>query len=222
MEQIQVKHAPKFGIIYPQGIDDGTGIKVVKSYTHGSMRIHHPDGTTTHTIPGPVIHELFGGGFCYQDGKKVTNREHLEAIGDPRMREAALSWFDNQGELNPTALNVEHPAEPPQRPEPLYTLSTDMGKEESPLTEELDKASQDKSQEILSAIGSLADLVKGQDERIQKLEGVMAEREAIRKKQSIAIAKRWREGKYDNKVLRSRGRPKKENPDVVPETTKEM
>ena len=222
--QVVEKRHPGFGVVYPDG---KTGIRVVHTYTEGSRRIHNPDGSTSYTTPSPVIHELFKGGFAYEDGKPVTNREHLERISNIPMRDRALKWFDGGGGIAKEAvkdaptLDLEHQV----KPEPVYRLSSgvdDEGKDE--ITRELDqrvKQEEDgkKLDLVLDGISTLTGIVqkqgdqlKTQAEDIKNLKAGISTKTVARKKQAETMKAKWQDPEYRAKHLN-----KEKKPDGAPE-----
>ena len=169
MPQAQAKFTG-YGIVYPDGV---TGIKVVRTFTEGAHRSYNSDGSVRWSTPPPVIHELYGGGFCYQDGNPVTNREHLESITDVNMREDALKWFDGTREISEEAtkdvppLDLEHQ----RKPEPAFIVSSDMpvGDPVPEIPQPKDEV-KDTGQDLNSMIDTLVKTVNTLADRIATLE----------------------------------------------------
>ena len=121
--------ATKYGVVYPDGV---TGLKIVRAYTEAPKRKYNADGSVSYITPSPTIYELYGGGFSYSDGSRVSHREHLEAITEPNMRERALQWFDGDGKISKKAtsdippLDLEHK----DKPDPVYVISSETGDEQ--------------------------------------------------------------------------------------------
>ena len=216
MQKQQVKTYPGFGIVYPDG---KSGVKVVRTETEGSRRIHNPDGSTSYTIPHPLIHELYKGGFAYADGSPVTKREDLEVLSNAKMRERALKWFDSNGKISKEAtenvpeLDLEHP----KKPDPLYVVSSEVdmgGKDE--ITQELDQRikqadTSEKLDQVLTGISSLTGIVqkqgdqlKTQAEDIKNLKAGISTKTVARRKQSETMKAKWNDPDYRAKHTRER------------------
>ena len=171
MPQAQHKAFPGYGVVYPDGV---RGIKVVGTFTDGAKKTIHPGGSVSYSAPSPVIHELYGGGFCYADGNAVTNREHLEAITDLKMKERGLEWFDTHGKVIVSPQDDIPPLDQDGkvRPEPAFILSNQLPEETDEVTKSINEQVQAKSETdnaVMKAITDLATMVKQQGEEIAKL-----------------------------------------------------
>lgn len=201
MPQAQVKQFPGYGVVYPDGV---SGVKVVGTFTQGPSKTVNPDGSVAYTTPAPTIHELFGGGFAYASGERVTKREHLEGLPGS-MRERALKWFDSHGEISVAAKEDIPPLnlDKKQRPEPIYVLSSDLPPATDEVSKGLDKVVhtdqktgqagetelQNSLASIAQAISSLATIVKEQGEQIAKLSGGKPDKKGLSKQSEVMKAK---------------------------------
>lgn len=206
MPQAQVKNFAGFGVVYPGG--GSTGIKVVKTFTQGQKKIFNSDGSVTYETPAPTIHELHGGGFCYADGKPVTNREHLENITVPDMRERALIWFEKHGQaISPSDIVIRQEGET-ERPEPDYILSTQLPTESDEITKDINQqvAKEDDNLTIVKALSELTKLVKDQGKEIAELKkGPPPPKVTVaRKAQSDAMKARWSNPEFKAKMMEKR------------------
>lgn len=204
MPQAQVARFPGFGVVYPDGIN---GIKIIRTYVQAPKKIIQSDGSVEYTTPPPTIYELYGGGFAYASGEPVTDRGHLESIGDPKMRDRALKWFDGHGELSKVAKEgipqFDAEALEKKKPEPVYVISSDMGHLDEPEKQVNEQPKgpmpmgADHLSQVLSAISSLAETVKAQGTQISDLQKAshptpdMVKISAARKHQSESMKARW-------------------------------
>ena len=224
MPQVQQKAFPGFGIIYPGG--GSMGLKVVKTFTQGSTKIHNSDGSVSFSTPPPTIHELFGGGFAYADGNPVTNRDHLELITDAKMKERALRWFDSHGKaITPEDIVMKPEGDEPERPQPAYILSNqlpegtleqgtaDIPREEVAPTTPLPPPSGSDMSLIAKGLFELMDVVKKQGEEIAKLQTAKVS-ENWRAKQGNTMANKWHDPEFRKKMAEAR-KAKKESAQVT-------
>jgi len=213
MPQAQAKQFAGYGIVYPDGV---SGVKVLRTFTGSGSKIVNPDGSVAYTTPPPTIHELYGGGFVYADGRSpVKIRQHLENLsGD--MREKALKWFDESREISPVATDGIPPLnlEEKERPEPTFILSSDLPAEKDEVTSDLNKAVQDTELQasltsIAQAISSLATIVKEQGNQIAELKSqpVGAKRKNFPSdKRSELMKARWADPEWRAKRKNKNGK----------------
>ena len=198
MPQAQTKNFPGFGIVYPGG--GVTGIKVVKTFTQAPKKIFNSDGSVSYETPPPTIHELFGGGFCYADGKPVSNREHLENISVPDMKERALVWFETHGKaISPSDIVIKEEGEK-ERPEPDYILSNQLPQQEDEQPDQIKES----LMSIAKSISSLAKMVNEQGKEIAELKKgpPIPPIKLGRKSQSEKMKAKWANPEYKAKMLK--------------------
>lgn len=220
--QAAVRRFPGYGIVY---LEKGEGIKVVKTYTQAPAKVIEGDGSVSYTTPPPIIHELFGGGFCYENGSPVSNRSHLENITDMKMRERALKWFSGERVLSEVARKDIPPLPDPGERKPgevVYLTSSDLEKEDDPVTRKLNERMKTGEEEVVldpisalavqmkalvDSVGMVAETVKDQGKQIAELKKHppaprrMAMSEANHTKQSAAMKARWADPEYKKKML---------------------
>jgi len=217
MPQVQQKVSKGFGVVYPGG--GSMGLKVVKTFTQGSTKMVHPDGSVTFSTPPPTIHELFGGGFAYADGSPVTNRDHLELITDAKMKERGLQWYDAHGKaITPEDVVVKEDGMEPQRPEPAYILSNQLpegaleqGAVEIPreqvtvdsIREKISVPLDDTLTMIAKGISDLTTVVAKQGEEIAKLQASKTT-DNWRAKQGNTMANKWHDPEFRKKMAEAR------------------
>jgi len=205
MPQAQSKSFPGYGVVYPGG--GNRGIKVVKTFTQGQRKMVNPDGSISYDTPPPTIHELHGGGFCYADGRPVTNRQHLENITVPDMKERALVWFEKHGQaISPSDIVMKEEVEK-GRPEPDFIRSDEIPQETDEVTEKLNDQMQNSLSAIAQSIQALTNMVKNQDERLAKLEtSPQPEPEKkpknLRSRQSEKMKAKWADPEYKAKMMK--------------------
>lgn len=219
---------PGYGIVYPGG--GATGIKVVKTFTQGSTKTVNPDGSTSYSTPPPTIHELHGGGFCYADGRPVTNKGHLENISDPVMKERALKWYDMHGKaISPEDVVVKEEGQEPERPAPAFILSNQLpeGSLEQGTVEiqkeqvaPIPRPSGDDMSLIAKGLTELMDIVKKQGEEIVKLQTGKST-ENWRAKQGNTMTNKWHDPEFRKKMSEARKARKESVQATVPEPTQE-
>ena len=218
MPQAQVKNFPGFGIVYPGGGE--RGIKVVKTFTQAPKKVFNADGSVSYEPPPPTVHELFGGGFCYAGGNPVTDREHLENISDPVMKQRALEWYDKHGKaISLEDVVVREEGQEKVRPEPAYILSNQIPLPEDEVrsvNKQVDK--EDPLLAIAKAISELATLVKGQGKEIAELKAIPVIPSKSRKRgfQSQSMKDRWADPAFREK-MKHRGKKGKEEGEVKEE-----
>jgi len=222
--QAAVRRFPGYGIVY---LEKGEGIKVVRTYTQAPAKVIEGDGSVSYTTPPPIIHELYGGGFCYENGTPVSDKSHLENITDKKMCERALKWFSGERVLSEVAKkDIPSLPEPDERKpgEVIYITSADLEKEDDPVTRKLNermvqdkdtgKPEPDTFSQILDAVKDLSSSVKMVVE-VQKEQGKeiaelkkhppaprrMAKSDANHSKQSAAMKARWADPDYKAKML---------------------
>lgn len=225
--QAQTVSFPGYSIVYPDGI---TGLKIVGAFTQAPRKIINQDGSAEYTIPAPTIYELFGGGFAYADGSKVTDRTHLERISDSKMKERALAWFDGNGKISEKATEGVPILDPESKkiPETLFVLSSELPEEKDEVTADIKEhvrkvehgSGVDPMLQVLDGIKNLTSLVKAQDERIGKLEANTNPYKEARKSQSEKMKAKWADPEYRAKHIGNIGR--KKNGNNAPETDKEV
>lgn len=203
MGQVQARQFPGYGVVYPDGV---SGIKVKQTFTDAPKKTINSDGSISYGVPLPTIHELFGGGFTYADGSRVSNREHLEALPG-KMKERALKWFDEGREISAvshTGIPVFDP-DKKERPEPVFVLSSDMPVAKDEVTEELNKRMKETKEvdafaELLKAVKSIEQVVKDQGEQIANLKTSkpVPKRRMININRSEMMKARWAKRKAEN------------------------
>lgn len=213
----QQRQFPGYGVVYPGG--GTTGIKIIHSFTDGPKKVINPDGSVSYGTPSPTIHELYGGGFCYEDGKPVTKREHLESITEVSMKERALQWYEMHGKaIAPSDVVIKEGEA--ERPEPDYILSNQIPLPEDEVDKSLNKQveKEDPLLAIAKAISELATLVKGQGKEIAELKAVPPIPSKIRKRglQSQSMKDRWADPAFRER-MKHRGKKGKEEGEVKEE-----
>jgi hypothetical protein len=234
MPQQQSKGFTGYGVVYPDPSKGSRGLKVIHTFTRGSTRIHHPDGSVSHTVPPPVIHELYGGGFCYQSGKPVDKRKDLEEIDSPDMKERALKWFDESRQVtvdeNAPTYDPNKKAEP--QPDyiissevPLETLETGQMVQQPTYQRKIEEPNEvgDLLRSISSNIGNLVNTVntqakamvdltktvKAQGQEIENIKMTPTMRMA-HKKQGETMREKWKDPEYRAKMSEKMRRGKNE------------
>jgi hypothetical protein len=199
--QKQQKEFPGYGVVFPGG--GKKGFKVINTFTEAPKKIINPDGSVSYNTPPPTIHELFGGGYVYADGKFVTDRGHLERITNLKMKERALQWFDTHGSaIKPEIVEKTEVG----RPEPDFIRSDEIPQESDEVTEQLNNQVQNSLSAIAQSIQTLTSLVQKQDERLTKLE-TSPQPEPLkrtgnqRKKQSDVMRNKWANPAYREKMM---------------------
>lgn len=204
MSQPQTRQFPGYGIISPDGV---TGIKVVKTFTQGPSKTVNPDGSVSYSTPPPTIHELFGGGFCYANGSPVTNREHLELISDPKMRERAIQWYETHGKaIAPSDIVIKEGES--ERPEPAFILSNQLPIEEEHEVVKVVEEREKNQDESPQTIAELKEIIQKQSEQIAKLL-TPAKMEGDKKlsKQSEIMKAKWADPEWrKNRKNRKKGK----------------
>lgn len=201
MPQPQQRQFPGYGVVYPGG--GTTGIKVIHTFTDGPKKMINPDGSVSYGTPSHTIHELYGGGFCYADGKPVTNREHLENITEIQMRERALQWYEIHGKaISPSDVVIKEGET--ERPIPDYILSNELPQEQDEVTKSINEVQpkEDSNLIIAKAISELAMLVKRQGEEIAQMKAVPPIPSKIRKRglQSQSMKDKWADPAFREKM----------------------
>jgi len=220
--QAAVRRFPGYGIVY---LEKGEGIKVVRTYTQAPAKVIEGDGSVSYTTPPPTIHELFGGGFCYENGISVNDKIHLENITDGKMRERALKWFSGERVLSEVARrDIPSLPDPDERKpgEVVYLTSSDLEKEDDPVTRKLnERVKAGKEEPVLDPISALSAQimalansvnivvteVKEQGKQISELKKRppaprrMAMSDANHTKQSVAMKARWADPEYKAKMM---------------------
>jgi hypothetical protein len=74
----------------------GEEFQAIRSWSIGKIsESMGPKGPIYRTDSVMLICQKANGNFCYQNGKDVTVREHLEGMPED-VRDEALAWFDEK------------------------------------------------------------------------------------------------------------------------------